>query len=129
MEVPDSGIVPSDIRLFINYTTKLAYCYVLADKLSLFVGDLLYLKVTTLSTWAVRLVIANLEIGKPIVTEDRDALVVQVRADLPEGYLLVFNKERQKNAFIHSCTVMAPTFVSVFYFSSYYYFLQVTCQC
>jgi hypothetical protein len=129
VEVPDSGIVPSDIRLFINYTTKLAYCYVLADKLSLFVGDLLYLKVTTLSTWAVRLVIANLEIGKPIVTEDRDALVVQVRADLPEGYLLVFNKERQKNAFIHSCTVMAPTFVSVFYFSSYYYFLQVTCQC
>jgi hypothetical protein len=121
--IPDSGITPGNIRLFVNYKTKVAYCFVSADKLTaaqcaLYVKDLSYLKVTTPSTWAIRLVIMNLEVGKPIVVEDRDALVVRVREDLPEGFLLVFNKERQKNTYMHSCTVMAPTFVSYIYFSS-----------
>lgn len=123
MDAGAAGIVTGNIRLFVNHKTKVAYCFVLVGKLStaqcaLFTKDLVYVKVTAPSTWAICLVIALLDIGKPIVLEDRDALIERVCANLPEGFVLVFNKERQMNQFMHSCTVMAPTYVGIFEFSN-----------
>ena len=88
---PELDLTADDIRLFIQFQAKIAYCYVPVTRMTEvqaapIIGKISYLKKTIPSCWALRVMGMWDELGKECPEPTRLSCCERLRGHLPPGF-------------------------------------------